>query len=275
MSSNKAHRDNRALRFYSEVLGLERLNYGLWASDEELTFDNLKKAQQRYEDHIVGLIPNGVRRVLDVGCGTGVMSARLHREGFDVEGLSPDRAQQTAFTERTDARFHLTRFQELEPVEPFDCLIMSESVQYVHLDQVFPKVTECLKPGGYVIVCDYFTLPGASGIHAKSGHDLEAFRAAAAEAGFRTVAERDITEETVPTLDLAADFAGKAEIGVELATERLRDEKPLRYRLGKWLLRKPIQKMTKQRPLIDSAAFRGSKRYMSFVFQRGGEPESA
>ena len=269
VSSDKTHRDNRALRFYSEVLGLERLNYGLWGPDDELTFGNLRRAQQRYEDHVVGLIPVGARRVLDVGCGTGVLSARLRREGFDVEGLSPDRAQQAAFAERTDARFHLTRFQDLGAVEPFDCLIMSESVQYVPLEKVFPKATECLKPGGYVIVCDYFTLAGASGIQAKSGHDLEAFRAEAGAAGFRTVAERDITEETVPTLDLAADFAGRAEIGLELATERFRDEKPLRYRLGKWLLRKPIRKMTRQRPLIDSAAFRQSKRYMSFVFQRG------
>jgi MPBQ/MSBQ methyltransferase len=257
------------------VLGLERLNYGLWEPDEDLTLENLKRAQQRYEDHIVGLIPGGVRRVLDVGCGTGVMSARLRREGYDVEGLSPDRAQQAAFTARTAAPFHLTRFQDLEAGEPFDCLIMSESVQYVPLERVFPKVAECLVDRGWLIVCDYFTLPGASGIQAKSGHDLADFRAHAAKGGFVTIAERDITEQAVRTLDLAADFAARAEIGVELATQRFRDEKPLRYRLGKWLLRKPIRKMTSQRPLIDSDAFRESKRYLSFVFQRGGAPIGA
>ncbi len=268
MTSTKKPGSSRALRFYSEVLGLERLNYGLWEPGDKLTFEKLKTAQQRYEDHLVELVPEGSQRVLDVGCGTGAMSVRLVRDGFEVEGLSPDPAQQASFAEKTDAPFHLVRFQEFEPGEPFDCLIMSESAQYIPIDRVFPTAGRCLTEGGHLIVCDYFTLPGASGAQAKSGHDLEAFRAAALSGGFELVDERDITEETVPTLDMAADFVRRAEIALELATEKVRERKPLRYKLGMSLLRKPLHKLDKQRPLIDSSEFRRNKRYMTFLFRR-------
>jgi len=267
VASSSQPRDNRALRFYSEVLGLERLNYGMWAPDDELTFDNLKKAQKRYEDHIVEMIPDGARRVLDVGCGTGVLSARLHRDGYAVEGLSPSRAQEASFKEKSDAPFHLARFQDFDGDQPFDCLIMSESAQYIPLDEVFPKAAACLVDGGRLIVCDFFSLPNATGIQAKSGHDLDAFRRAAESHGFRLVAEHDVTEQAAPTMELATEFARRAEIGIDLGTERFRERRPLTFRLATWLLRKPIQKLERQRPLIDPAAFRENKRYVSFAFE--------
>ena len=68
MSSKK---DSRALRFYSDVLGLDHLHYGLWEADEELTVANLKLAQNRYQQAIIDLLPPPPPRVLDVGCGTG------------------------------------------------------------------------------------------------------------------------------------------------------------------------------------------------------------
>lgn len=267
MPSTSRPRDNRALRFYSEVLGLERLNYGMWAPDDELTFDNLKKAQKRYEDHIVEMIPESARRVLDVGCGTGVLSARLHHEGFAVEGLSPSPAQQASFEEKSGAPFHLAKFQDFDGSEPFDCLIMSESAQYIPLDEVFAKAAECLVSGGRLIVCDFFNLPRATGIQAKSGHNLEDFQRAAEAHGFRLLTERDVTEEAAPTMELATEFARRAEIGIDLGTERFRERRPLTFRLAMWLLRKPLQKLERQRPLIDPTAFRENKRYMSFLFE--------
>lgn len=272
VASKSSPRDNRALRFYSEVLGLERLNYGVWEPGSELTFENLKKAQKRYEDEIVGMIPEGTERILDVGCGTGVLSARLHEAGYRVEGMSPSPAQQAAFREKSAAPFHLARFQDFEVGAPFDCVIMSESAQYIPLDLLFPKAAECLRPGGTLIVWDFFTLPHATGIQAKSGHDIEAFRAAAEGTGFHLLRERDVTEQAAPTMELATDFARRAEIGLALGTERLRERRPMTYRLALWLLRKPIAKVERQRPLIDPQAFRENKRYMSFVFEYRGSP---
>ena len=71
MSSKK---DSRALRFYSDVLGLEHLHYGLWQAGEETSLANLKAAQALYQQAIIDLLPPPPARILDVGCGTGELS---------------------------------------------------------------------------------------------------------------------------------------------------------------------------------------------------------
>jgi hypothetical protein len=145
---------------------------------------------------------------------------------------------------------------------------MSESAQYVPLDQLFPKVLRCLAPGGTLVLCDFFTRPGAPGIQARSGHDLDEFRHRADEHGLRVVEETDITEAAAPTMELATDYARRAEIALDLATDRLRRHRPVTSRAVMWIIGKALAKLDGQRPLIDPMAFREHKRYMRFVFVR-------
>ena len=70
-ATEKAKND-RALRFYRDVLGLERLHYGMWSPDDPLTMEALQAAQKRYEDFLIENVPEGVERILDVGCGSGL-----------------------------------------------------------------------------------------------------------------------------------------------------------------------------------------------------------
>ena len=168
--------NDRSLRFYNEVLGLEHLHYGIWKDEEDLTLSNLKIAQQRYEDFLVGRIPEKARRILDVGCGTSALSKRLLSMGKEAQGLSPDQTQKVNFTQNLKVPVHHCRFENLETDETFDCLIMSESAQYIPHEKLFEQSRNLLTPDGHLLICDYFILDNAEGVLAKSGHNLKEFR---------------------------------------------------------------------------------------------------
>jgi len=256
--------NDRSLRFYNEVLGLDHLHYGLWNEGEEVNLENFKLAQTRYEDAIVEQLPEvaGAVRVLDVGCGTGSLSQRLITAGYAVEGLSPDRTQQENFTAKLGVPFHHCRFENFKPEGLFDCLVFSESCQYIKPDALAAVAAQCLRPGGSIVICDYFTLKGVSGLLAKSGHDLESFKATMLAAGYQMEAETDITERALPTLELAEDVVRRALIAVDILTEKVRTKRPWLAKIVMRLSRNKRESLQEQRVLIDAEAFRQHKQYL-------------
>jgi len=263
--------NDRALRFYHEVLGLERLHYGLWA-DQELTLANLKCAQQDFENNIINSIPDGVSKVLDVGCGTGIMVENLIKKDYKAEGLSPDINQKKVFEQNLgtnlQTRFHHSGFENFEATELFDCILMSESSQYIKLKQLFKVAKKSLNPKGYVIVCDYFLRNNASGPMAKSGHSYDAFLQQAKADGFTLLKQENITQATAKTLDLAKNLVERGRVGLQIATERFIEKRPRLTRFIKWLFKKKIDKMQNNIQLLDSSEFINNKVYCLLIFQR-------
>jgi len=266
-SSSKKPKNDRALLFYRDVLGLERLHYGLWLDDDELTMDNLKVAQLRYEDLLIDSIPDDAKSVLDVGCGSGELCLRLKEKGYDVEGLSPDLNQEKMFEEKVGTGFQYTRFEDFKPSRQYDCIIMSESCQYIPLDRLFVVALKALKPGGHLILCDYFVTDQNAGILSKSGHDYSAFIDTAKNSGLKIIERRDITKEAARTLDIAMLWADKILLGAEILTAKARARNPKLTRFLKWCFRKKIKKAFDQKPLLDSEKFCAAKRYEFFIFQ--------
>ena len=266
-NSDKA-RNDRALRFYRDVLGLERLHYGIWNDGDELSFEALKNAQRRYEDLLVDSVPEGSERVLDVGCGTGELCLTLKRLGFAVEGLSPDRNQKKVFAEKVLAPFHFTTFESFEAEENrYDCIVMSESAQYIPLDRLFENASRLLRPGGRLIVCDYFVVDHDAGPLSRSGHCYQRFLSRAGASDFEIVSQRDITEETARTLDMGKLLADRILLGFEILTERVRQRHRLTSKLVAWFFRKKIAKIHEQLELLDAKRFCQAKRYELFVFK--------
>ncbi len=272
--SKPEFRKDRALRFYYDVLGLDRLHYGMWVDNDPRTLDGVKVAQKRYEDFLVTEIQSLAKdpaktRVLDVGCGSGVMSETLFGKGFDVEGLSPDLFQQEIFEKRLPGRFHLARFQYFNSSKEYDLVLMSESAQYIPVKQLFAKAYECLKPGGHLVVCDYFKNDYASGLIGKSGHKLSTFLKLAKDDGFLVTKEKDVTHETSPTLDAAKIFIEKYILtSIEIFSDKLRERRPRLFKIIMWLFRKRIAKGYRILELLDSEAFAKNKKYMFFIFQK-------
>ncbi|EDY82619.1 Methyltransferase domain family [Verrucomicrobiia bacterium DG1235] len=266
--SEKASNDT-ALRFYRDVLGLERLHYGIWNDGDELTFEALKEAQERYENFLLDSIPVGSGKVLDVGCGTGEMCVNLQKRGYDVEGLSPDRNQKRYFAEKLMVPFHHSKFEDFEPeAGKYDCIIMSESCQYIPMKRVFENAAVALKSSGHLMVCDYFVVDHGAGILSNSGHDRESFLKCAEDAGYKVIKHRDITKEAARTLDMGKQIADRILMAVDIFTERFREKHGVCYKFVKWLFRKKIAKMENQLPLLDSKRFSEVKRYEFFLFQK-------
>lgn len=117
---------------------------------------------QAAAEAVLGLLPDGTRRLLDVACGTGIVTRRLAagRDGLRVTGvdLAPGMARQAAA--RMPGAVVLADSRRLPfPVGRFDAV---SSVWLLHLartdDDVRTTVGECarmLRPGGvYVTTVD-------------------------------------------------------------------------------------------------------------------------
>ncbi len=266
----KKPKNDRALRFYNEVLGLPHLHYGMWQANDELTLANLKIAQKRYEDLLAENIPKDVKLTLEAGCGTGAMWERMLDMGLEAEALSPDVNQMEMLTKKFKAPFHFHRFEDFTPTKYYDMVLMSESCQYIPLDQLFSNVIRSLRPQGYWMVCDYFVRDNASGVMSKSGHNYNEFMRRAKANGFRLLKEQDITVETTRTLDFSKDLVTRGRIGFDLLTERFREDHPWITGVIARLFRKKLRKLDASLELLDGEKFRANKKYVFLLFQRGG-----
>ncbi|MDX1699792.1 MAG: class I SAM-dependent methyltransferase [Melioribacteraceae bacterium] len=262
-----SRKNDRALRFYHEVLDLERLNYGMWLEEDEPSLENLKRAQIRYEDYLIENIPKNVESILDVGCGTGIFTKRLLELGYKAEGLSPDINQKKVFTENVDAPFHHMAFQDLNVEDKFDCLIMSESAQYITMNELFENSLKALKKDGYLMICDYFVIANSSGKMGRSGHKYDDFMEKIKSYRFEIITDTDITNSALKTLDLAKFTVNKVFKAVDIFTERFRNKHPYVTKVSLWLFRKKIAKMNKQIQLLDSEEFKKNKSYRFIILK--------
>jgi MPBQ/MSBQ methyltransferase len=270
-TSNKlAHVDglkiNTALRFYHEILGLDQLHYGLWENDD-FTMNGLKVAQERYSDHLISYFPDSVKVVLDAGAGTGATSQKLQNKGYDVDALSPDPYQQHLFKKNRNVDFHLARFQNFKPQKKYDLVLMSESCQYIPMQQLFISAKQCAA-GGYLLIDDYFITHPDNTAMSKSGHKLDAFYKEAEKNGFELIRQEDITDKAAISLDLAKDWVERFVLpSIELLTYSFSRKHPKTFSFIRWLARKKIRKFNDDLMLLNAEHFKRVKRYKILLFK--------
>jgi ubiquinone/menaquinone biosynthesis C-methylase UbiE len=100
-------------------------------------------------------------RILDVGCGTGVLAARLARAGYDTVGLDPSRGMLDVMRERApEVRAVLGSGTEM----PFDDgeFNLSLSVATMHhiadpdaVRRALEEMVRVVRPGGRILVWDH------------------------------------------------------------------------------------------------------------------------
>jgi SAM-dependent methyltransferase len=206
-----------------QILGVDDLHYGLWDADLELKLTNLGTAQQRYTDMLIDALPPaqpGPVRVLDIGCGTGHLLAQLLDRGYRADGVVPAPNLAKLVRQRLDKRpqaqatLYECKFEDFpagDHAGEFDAAVFSESFQYIPMSVSLPKVYALLKPGGRMIICDFFKTEnhGDKGPGDKSfggGHKLAEFRRQIGNSAFATLRDEDITARVSPNLDLLNDL---------------------------------------------------------------------
>ncbi len=119
-----------------------------------------------WKKKILAKVPADPVRILDQGCGTGILTLEIARSfpGCEVTGvelreeyleLARDKARLEGIK---NVNFILGRAEDVVPDGVFDCITSSYLAKYADLPVLLANARVMLRPGGLVIMHD-FTLP--------------------------------------------------------------------------------------------------------------------
>ncbi|MGH3370009.1 MAG: class I SAM-dependent methyltransferase [Nocardioidaceae bacterium] len=120
-----------------------------------------------YNDHYHPLLlkqaPEGARRALDVGCGTGGFARLLAERGLDVEGVDPDAdVIQAARAAGGGPRYRRADVREDQlPESHYDFISCIASLRHMPFDTVL-TLRKALAPGGVLAVLGLYPVKSAT-----------------------------------------------------------------------------------------------------------------
>lgn len=182
-------------------VGAKDLHYGYWVDGLEKQIRNMPQAQEEYCDFLLSHIPTSGKKILDVGCGAGGVAKRLVDRGHQVECVSPSgflNSQARALL-GDKARINECKYEDFNTSETYDTILFCESYQYVKMEAGLQKIMSHLRPGGSLVICDFFRLPGDGESPISGGHRIGEFRETIARYPLKLVEDIDITPRTGPT----------------------------------------------------------------------------
>lgn len=254
-------------------LKLEHLHYGYWTGDIEIDIANLHIAQDEYAKFVISHIPDGVKTILDVGCGTGQIAKKLLDMGYQVDCVSPCpflKKQASELLGNKSCVFECS-YENLQTVNRYDMVLFCESFQYIDMEQALSSTNKFLKSGGYLLICDIFRKDTLGKTFMGGGHSLTRFYNLIAKSSFRLIENVDITEQTAPNMDLLDDVMESVVRPVVSAGVRfLESRNPIMLKLLRWKYRKKINKAHKKylEGHKTGENFKKYKSYQLFLYKR-------
>ena len=93
-------------------------------------------------------------RVLDVACGTGLVSARFKGHVAELVGLDITPAMAEQARDRLDTFVSGSAHELPFPDAHFDAVVCRQGIQFMDLDRALPEMMRVLKPGGRLVTAD-------------------------------------------------------------------------------------------------------------------------
>lgn len=252
---------------------LDHLHYGLWKKGLEPEILNLHIAQDEYCKFIISHIPAEVKSILDVGCGAGAFSKRLVDLGYNVDCVCPTEYQNKLVEELLGGTSEVfkCKLEDIQTDKKYDMVQFCESFQYIDLDRVLDIAAALIKPGGYMLISDFFKTQPADKYGIKGGHKFDKFMDLLGKSPFQIIEDIDITEQTAPNMDILDRATKEVMIPVANAAERFfHSRHPFVLKFIKWKYRKKIEKAEKKYLQGKRAGkdFAESKTYRLFVCRK-------
>ena len=273
-------------KFNSKVIGLdaglligkffmdtEELHYGYWPNDKTATAQNFSEAQERHSQLIIDNIPKGVKKILDVGSGSGSLAKKIVGLGYQVDCVIPSEFLADKVQQKLDgsSKIHITKFEDLDISNNYDLILFSESFQYVHLIKSIDKILSILDKNGYLLICDVFH-KNVSGISPmRGGHRLDLFENEIEKTNLVKKADIDITLETAPTWDFLNQFLNEVAIPIsDMSHSYMKYKYPKLIRFMKWKYRNRLEKIRKVwlSNELTGENFAKFKSYRLFLFKK-------
>ena len=273
-------------KFNSKVIGLdaglligkffmdtEELHYGYWPNDKTATAQNFSEAQERHSQLIIDNIPKGVKKILDVGSGSGSLAKKIVALGYQVDCVIPSEFLADKVQQKLDgsSKIHITKFEDLDISNNYDLILFSESFQYVHLIKSIDKILSILDKNGYLLICDVFH-KNVSGISPmRGGHRLDLFENEIEKTDLVKKADIDITLETAPTWDFLNQFLNEVAIPIsDMSHSYMKYKYPKLIRFIKWKYRNRLEKIRKVSLSneLTGENFAKFKSYRLFLFKK-------
>ena len=158
------------------MTGSENGTANRWDSD---AYDGGHSFVFEYGEDVVALLePQAGERILDLGCGTGHLSARIATSGADVVGIDSSTEMIAQARDRyPDPEFIHADARTVAFEEPFDAVFSNAALHWIpEQDAVLESVAAALVPGGRFVA----ELGGAGNVAAI----VEAVREVAADGGY-------------------------------------------------------------------------------------------